>query len=76
MNSITLNGVTRRSGEWVSAPLELTKRDDGTWHATKFGDVLLDTYNTKSDGWRSYCPGSSKGLTHRPERAAVKRRRR
>ena len=50
MNSITLNGVTRRNGEWISSQLELAKKADGTWHAAKFGDIMLDTYNASKSG--------------------------
>lgn len=47
---ITLNAVAYRGGVPVQTELNLTRRSDGTWHATNFGDVLQGTYNASKSG--------------------------
>lgn len=42
---ITLNGVSFRNGKFISTPLNLTQRSDGSWHATNFDKVLQDTHS-------------------------------
>ena len=42
---ITLNGVTFRNGKFVSTPLNLTQRADGSWHATNFDKIMQDTHD-------------------------------
>lgn len=37
---LTLNGVRTYNGEWVKTELKFTRRDDGTWYRTDFGDQL------------------------------------
>lgn len=50
MMDITLNAVAYRGGVPVQTELNLTRRSDGTWHATNFGDVLQGTYNAGKSG--------------------------
>lgn len=40
---LTLNGVRTYNGEWVKTELKFTRRDDGTWYRTDFGDQLEET---------------------------------
>lgn len=47
---ITLNAVAYRSGVPIQTELNLTRRSDGTWHATNFDDILRDTSNVGKSG--------------------------
>jgi len=48
--SISLNAVAFRNGVPFSTTLNLTKRSDGTWHATNFGDILQGTHDARKSG--------------------------
>ena len=37
---ITLNAIAFRNGTPFNAKLNLTQRDDGTWHATNVGEIM------------------------------------
>lgn len=50
----TLNGVKTYNGEWVKTALKFTRRDDGTWYRTYFGDKLEEAGKdsaAQSGGW-------------------------
>lgn len=49
MNSITINGMMNRGGEWVKASFEVTKRADGTWR-TSFCNILQETSDASKSG--------------------------
>lgn len=50
MNSITMNGMARPSGQWFPSMQDLMKRSDGSWGMTSFGDALRDASNARKTG--------------------------
>lgn len=52
---ITLNGVSFRNGKFISTPLNLTQRFDGSWHATNFDKVLQDTHSASKSSASQSC---------------------
>ena len=68
MNSITINGMMNRGGEWVKAAFEVTRRADGSWR-TSFCDVLQEA----SDASKSGTVQSRNYDTYEPERTTRKK---
>ena len=50
MNSITMNGMARPSGQWFPSMQDLMKRSDGSRGMTSFGDALREASDARKTG--------------------------